>query len=834
MLLWQQILFFLRYHLLIWVTLAYMAGGALSFNLLHSSVSPQLAWHTCLALFVLLLLAALRFSRCGPVAAMILFLALGSAMTLDALQGPVAKQHIRFVVTTKMKATVTGSLIKMVEFDGERSRLWLDLKAILPASGSKQTEPSFQETTGIIRLSVQGALPPTFKAGDIVMALATLAPVHSFQTPGAFDYSLYMKERGVFVTGWVVSGHHILKVKEEPSSSFLHSTRYIPEQIRQYTAGFLDTHCAPETAGIYKALLLGYRGGIQTQVLEHFKRTGTMHLLAISGLHIGLLGAMVTFVFISLARRSEWLLLHTHIRILAGVLTLPLLLIYAGIAGMNTPVFRALVMAVLAMYALVTSRQKNLLHLVAAAALLILVCKPLALVSASFQLSITAVLSIALILPRLDHLFTSSHTKQRHPVHVILTMMAVSCAASLGTLPVMIYHFHYFSLAGPIMNLVAEPLLCFWALPAGLAAVPLSYLFPDAAAFILNIGSLGIMLTGYCIEAAAKLPFAVIDMITPNTFEIVLYYTFIAIFLIRGLSFRYKVPLLIVIPAVLALSLTSSLWQNPYQKTTDVSFLDVGQGSASLITLPDGKKYLIDGGGPHSQRFNVGNNVIGPFLRRSRIWRLDAIVITHPDGDHYNGIFHIIDHFSPAKLYVNGQGEEKPSYAELLAYARKKGVSTEIIKNRRVIAHNQNFSLASLGVNSLLPKDENLSSNDRSLVFILRHGTKGILFTGDITQKTEKFLLAGKRDVHADILLAPHHGSITSSSSEFLDAVQPRAIVVSSGYGKKGFPHRKHVEKWKKRKIQVLITAQDGTVICSTDGTNLHILTVSGKRLSWQ
>ncbi|MCI5122881.1 MAG: ComEC/Rec2 family competence protein, partial [Candidatus Electrothrix sp. AUS4] len=287
-------------------------------------------------------------------------------------------------------------------------------------------------------------------------------------------------------------------------------------------------------AGTYQVLLVGNRAGVPDEIQEQFKATGTMHLLAISGLHMSLLALMVGTILGWLLKRSEQILLRTHVPTLAALLTLPILLGYSFIAGMNTPVLRAFIMTLVLFAALILRRQRSLLNLLAAAALVVLLRNPLSLFTASFQLSFSAVASLLLFLPRILPVFSEDHpakktgAEQRSwPIRlwqdVILPALLVSLVASLGTLPFALLHFHRFSLIGPVMNLLVEPLLCFWALPWGLVAVPCLFIAPEMAIILLKIGGLGIEAGHYCTALGAGLPLASIWTITPTAAEILVY-----------------------------------------------------------------------------------------------------------------------------------------------------------------------------------------------------------------------------------------------------------------------------------------------------------------------
>ncbi|MCW5206100.1 ComEC/Rec2 family competence protein [Desulfobulbus sp. F5] len=302
------------------------------------------------------------------------------------------------------------------------------------------------------------------------------------------------------MSGWVGGREDMLVLNDQTKTGGLHWLRSLPEQVRQKAGSFIRQHLSPEVAGVYKALLIGSQAAVSPQIQEQFKVTGTTHILSISGLHISLLALLVSALLNKLLRRSRWLLLHTHVPTLALLGTLPLLLLYSLIAGMNTPVLRSLIMAAALLGAVILRRRHDMLHLLAVAAL-----NPLALFTASFQLSFSAVAALILFLPQI---MPPAKTDGSRRVAYLRSAVLASVAATVGTLPLVLLHFHRFSLVGPLMNLLLEPLLCFWALPWGLAAIPCIFVWPQLASVLLKIGSVGIWAGLHGTAITSALPWA--------------------------------------------------------------------------------------------------------------------------------------------------------------------------------------------------------------------------------------------------------------------------------------------------------------------------------------
>ena len=819
-------------NLLISITLCFLAGACSAS--IFSTTLPRLPLFN-LTLFVVLTLVVATVCLGPRIRLLILlpfFFLVGLLHTHQALQPPTDPYSLAALIEQRTKVTLVGRILSMVEDNGVTSRFELTTESILIHDNAGAA--SFQPTRGKVQLSVRGSLEPEYIPGTKILVLATVDRVRRYQTPGAFDVQMLMASRSIHCSGWIQSPNDILRIQEPPLSHG-DRLRFFPEQVRQYISDFLLLRIDPTSAGLYQALLVGSRVNIDPHILETFKASGCMHILAISGLHLSLLGLFTVTVLTLVLKRSQWLLLRTHVPTLALILTAPILLLYAFIAGMNTPAFRALVTALLVLFAVLVRRQHTLIHLIAAAALVVLAVNPLALFTASFQLSFAAVLAINLIYPKLPILKemeapSSPRAWMYRGVAILQSMLYVSLAATAGTLPVLLYHFNRVSLVGPLMNLAVQPLLCLWALPWGLAAVPLLPLSPDLATLLLKTGAIGIHLAVMLTETVGGISLASIQTISPNAFEITLFVTVLVLVLFpRRITVFHLLPA-VLLTTLLLFSFTHSLWYPKRQHHLTVSFLDVGQGTASLLRLPNGRNVLIDGGGYGSERFNVGQSVIGPYLWRQRIWRIDDIIVTHPHQDHYNGLPFIHKHFRPRRLFINSDPGEESTYHHFLDQVRRHGTFVQQTAAGDILYQDEQLRLQCLGMDGLLDDNLSWSTNDRSLVFMLQYGERRFLFPGDIGVRSEERLLSRTRPLSADVLLAPHHGSLTSGSEDFIAGVSPALIVVSSGLARQGIlPAPARLDQWNRQGIPILITVHAGTITSTTDGRALHIKAFTGE-----
>lgn len=826
---------FCAHHLLVLVTLCYMTGAGAA-GRLGQMIPPPAAMFYALPLLLLLAVGACALpSRARPLTALPLFFLIGLLHTQAALQPPKDPSHLYRHITQKTPATVVGTILTMPEYNGETTRCILECESLLKADTSHPA--AFQPIRGRLQLTLQDQPPAYLKAGTRIMVIASIDRLHRHQTPGTFHFPLQMATQKIYCSAWVESANAIEPVYSQTNPGTVMSTfqqfRFFPEQLRQQMAGFLENSMPLEQAGLYQALLIGSMVNIPLETLEAFKASGCFHILAISGLHFSLLGLFALTVLLFALKRSQWLLMHTHVPSLALLLTAPILFLYAFVAGMNLPALRALITALLVLAAVLLRRQRSLLPLIAASALLILACNPLALFTASFQLSFAAVLAINLIYPRLP-VFNLTDDPKRPWLKFLgrgwrigQSMLFVSLAATAGTLPVLLFHFNRISLAGPVMNLLIEPLLCLWALPWGLAAFLLLWPAPQLAAACLHCGALGLEMALWLIKAIDHLPHLSLWTITPTLPEIGLYYALLWLIIQRP-SIPYRPLFAALLVPILIGSFTFSLW-NPWpENKLAVHYLDVGQGTSTLLQLPLGKSILLDGGGYQSDRFDSGRDLIAPFLWHRRLWRLDTVIITHPHGDHYNGLPFLLERFRPKLLVINGDDGDESAYLALLAKARQLAIPLEATRAGATLYQTNQVRLQCLGMPGL-PDLPGWSTNDRSLVLALRNGDHHFLFPADIGFPSEQILLNSGADLRATVLLAPHHGSRSSASNDFIKAVAPKLIVASAGRNRQGvLPAPEHLQTWKEQKILTLITAQAGTITLQSDGKCLQARTFTG------
>ncbi len=817
------------------VTLA-LGAGILSAGLLPR-VLPNLAGGLLITLLAggALLLAPRRPKPAAFLLLPLFFLA-GYLLAIPALAPPSDPAHLYKLLATSESGgqspapenttrdvVLMGRLAQLPRLEQDRSVL------LLAAEELHRPGQTPRPAHGLVRLAIGGPLPEPLMPGDRFMIRAEVGPVHSFRVPGAFDYRQFLALHQIWLSGWAKSPQQVTAIQEPAEAAGLQPfPPHWPERLRAKAARFLETHLEGDPLALLKALIIGDKSGISRPVLENFQNAGGMHLLAISGLHLGLVALLATTIFIWLLKRFPRLMLRLPVRKPALILALLPVAGYALITGLNPPAMRALIMILVFMAAIIRDRQWCSLNNVAIAALIILVMDPAALFTASFQLSFAATAGIILFLPqlhqRLAMVADPDHRRFRAVmINWLTSALLVSLVATLTTAPLVLYHFQRLSLLSPLTTLLLTPLLGAWILPLALFALAVSVIAPSLAAWLLIAAAWGAEAVLALTAQIARLPFASFYLPPPTPLELT-----IALALLIALALARDRPSTRIGALILALLLIAlpshDLWQRRRNPETTVSILDIGQGSATVVQLPHHLALLVDSGGAASVRFDPGESLIGPFLHGQRITRLAALVISHPDADHYNGAPFLLRHFRPETLWINGRAGGGRAYEELLELADRLNIPIKIPEAGQILLESgaaKVINLADFHLEETSGESAGADpSNAQSLVTRVEHQEISWLLPGDIPMRQEQRLIEQRPDMAHTVLLVPHHGSWTSSSPQLLAAVAPSYLVLSADRRRTEW---ERVRQWRAQGLNVLTTAESGTISFTTNGRELAV-----------
>ncbi len=661
-----------------------------------------------------------------------------------------------------------------------------------------------------------------FHVGDRLRFLCRLYPPRGFHNPGGFSYERYLAFQRIHTIGFLSIEQGWVKMGEGFKNPLLLQIEHWRDHIRN----FLETETSSPSSAIFEALVLGEQGNIPEEVKEVFIRTGIAHLLAISGDHLGVVAFLSFSLLIWILKRSEWLLLSISVKKWAAALTLPCILLYTFIAGGGISVIRATIMVITFFLAILLNRNRNLLHTLLLAAFLILIFSPPSLFDVSFQLSFLAVLSILYLVPRLlqalkrEELIPPQKTSWGGTTWKYIKLsFLVTVVATLGTAPIVVLHFNRISPIGLVTNLFAIPWVGFLVVPLSLIASLLSFFFHPLATLLIQINSFFMAILLRVVTFFASLPFASLFISTPTVIEMMLFYLFLffVVYLRKGRTVRY---LLIGIGAAFVSNVLFWNVKGSFQKDLVMTFIDVGQGDSILIEFPKGERMLIDGGGLVDDRFDIGKNVIAPFLWKKKIRRVDYLVLTHPDPDHLKGLNFIASHFSIGQFWDNGLRPNSESYDQFQNTLLRKKIKRVSINDKTPLQmiHGVHISFYNPPVLEKFHKPHRRQSffNNSSLVMKLRFKKTTILLTGDVEGYPLK----------TDIFKIPHHGSASSSSSPFIERVKPAYAILSVGERNRGkLPHPEVLKRVEEVGAKIFRTDQQGAITVITDGEKIKVKT---------
>lgn len=806
---------------------AFAAGIAAGSRLAVPVVLPGLG--AVLSILLLFAIPAARRSRWFPFFVLPAFLAAG--MTAPRAEPGCAPPPAYALGGPRVvEGILSGDSVPFPD----RKELVLESPAVL-VDGRPRPVP------GRVLLSVREPCG-NFRRGDAVRTRVVLRVPVNFNNPGGFDYRRHLRSRGIVLRGFVADGETAVLVRRNLGNPVLQAL----ERARARIGSFIDAGGDGGDGGtgaVLKALLIGKGREIPDTVREAFAQTGASHVLAVSGLHVGLVAFFAFLLTRLLLARSEALLLRWDLSRISAAVALFLIVPYAFLAGLGIPVVRAAVMMSAFLAALLLGRGTSPLNLLALAGFLVLLAGPSALFEPSFQLSFTAVASLLILLPPAAALFPPEAAgargrpggRTRKALRKVFLFLAVSLTATLGTLPVAAFWFHRISTVTLLANLVVVPVIGFVTLPLGLAMVLLLPLGPLFALPLLKAALLSLGPVILFVERLSAVPGASLLAVPPSLPAVAAYY---GLLLLGGSvlsrtsreTVTRRLTPSSALCAVLALFLLAvqCFPPRPARETLRLTAVDVGQGSSILVEFPGGGTMLVDGGGFHENRFDTGRRVVVPFLLTQKIRALDTAVLSHPHHDHLNGLLYIARHLPVGEVWTNGEETETEPYRLFRETLREMG-----IPHRKRSAGDEPVNRGGVTVSFLgpevpfdgpVPDTAESTANDRSLVLRLSFGKVSFLLPGDITATSEERLIRMGADLESNVLFVPHHGSSLSSSGPFLSEVRPAAAVISLGRNNPfRFPSAGVLARLREAGAAVYRTDLHGAVTVETDGENIRV-----------
>lgn len=625
--------------------------------------------------------------------------------------------------------------------------------------------------------------------------------------PGEFNPRQYYNANGITFTMRVRGGRGVQILDSSAGSAFM---KHIVFPLRGSVLASIDRDIGGEEGEFLKGLLIGARSGLSPAVRRAFLDSGVAHILAVSGSNVAVVAATILMV-LSLLRVP---------RTVARILTMCGLVVYMFVSGAQPPVVRATVMAIALLISGWLTRRVHPLNGVGLAALAMFAIDARQLFDVGFQLSFGAVLSILLLYPRLLLLVRHQGpaTGVWRLVSPIASLVALSVAASIGTLPLTAIAFGRLSIVGFLANLVIVP-ASGASVVLGMVSAAVAPLNEWVAGTYAAVNRILLMLTISGAEFAASVPWATLDTVGFRPVHSLPYYAGLAfLFCIGQPAPARRLAIVFLATINLALFFPTDSLVGPASAECRITMIDVGQGDAFLLQSPAGHNYLVDTGPPSRDGSAWGTSVV-PLLKRLSVQSLDAVIITHVHDDHVGSLGHVVRSFDVRRVIVTP--DAAPLASALMG--RDTGAIDSVFRGRM-------FGDPACRFYVLGPESTSTGSGDqanrRSIVLKMQYANFSVILMGDAEQD-EEFALVNRYGefLRSDVLKIGHHGSRAGTSAAFLAAVEPEYALISVGrYNRFGHPSGATLERLDAAGVEVLRSDEIGAAFLATDGTSVRQL----------
>lgn len=674
---------------------------------------------------------------------------------------------------------VSGVIADLPERDEKRVRFDFIIEDAGTGAGAATVIDPVQQLPGKLRLSWYYPDQPV-KAGQHWTFIVKLKRVHGTMNPGGFDYERWLFTEGIGATGYVRPSPKPVLLGSDSSWSNIAVFRQL------ITDRLSNTLSNSPSLALIKALTIGDGNDITQQQWEVFRKTGTTHLVVISGSHIGLIAGLVYFLVLKLWAWTGWL--SQSPQKVAAVSAVLVAVFYSGLAGFSVPTQRSVVMLAVAMTSIILQRNSRPLNTLSIALFAVLIFDPLAVLAAGFWLSFLAVSLIVYAvsgrLGRIKHVWTA---------------IKLHWVTSVGLSPLLLLFFQQVSLIAPLANLIAVPVISLLAVPLSLLAAVVMFISPMLASKLFYFVDTVLQSLWWLLVHLAEIPVASINHAPPSYWALLFAVPGVLLLLApAGMPTRW-------LSVVMFLPLAFTDAEQPETGEINMTLLDVGQGLSAVVQTTH-HLLVFDTGAKFSEQSDMGQSVLLPYLRSQGVAKIDSLIISHGDNDHIGGAASLMRGM-PAEKVLTSVPQQLSGYAPIECAAGQSWVWDEV-----------EFTV-------LGPKQAFVSENDNSCVLQIRSKHSKVLLTGDIEAAAESWLVDTYGEgLKSDVLVAPHHGSKTSSTAGFLQAVNPGYILIPAGYKNQfGHPHKDILARYRQVDAKWLNSVDNGAITVSVQDNALVV-----------
>jgi len=753
--------------------------------------------------------------------ALVCFVCLGS-IRLSSFHQPKLNDIRNFVADERKLSTVRGLIVTEPYINRNKDWEFVRFKFTDPASSfylkihEVKTVDGWAKAAGTVRVQVAEPVLD-LKAGDYVQMYCWLDRFKGPTNPGQFDVSRYLARKNVFIAASIKSREGIKLLESGGTGIFTKIKRRLRETATWALVGEMSLE--DRSRGLLEALLLGYRGNIDSETYRAFHKTGLLHFISLSGMHLGIFVGII------------WWLCKTAGLMKRGRAAICIIAIgvFLLIVPPRAPTVRAAIIGWVFCASFLFRRRFNSLNTLSLAAIILLLIRPTQLFEAGWQLSFAAVLGLLLFCHRIHFFLYEKITALpwykkapltrpffriiSKPGPYLLELFSTGITAWLGGAGILLYHFYTINPLTSIWTVIAFPFVAL-ILIAGFLKIVLSFLLPTAAA------ALSVIVTGladlliWVVKLIAQLDISQILIGHVPITIIILYYCVVlfAFFVyFRRPLIKKAICMVSVLAIIVFLGVTK--WQRTYRDNLILTVLDIGHGQAILAQLPGKANVLFDTGSLYKN--DVGRRIVAPFLDYSGINKINAIIISHNDVDHINGIPEVVQHCEVDGVYASDAFFSKADRwgtAKFLEESlNENGFKIQYLDDELDFGSRAKVKI--LWPSKQVSQDETLSDNDKSVVSLIEFAGTEILLCSDIEKFAQRELLRLFPNLKPEVVVVPHHGSVKTLDADFLKNLE--ADILMSSCGRRRYERQQAIRQ--RSKARPFFTARDGALTVCID-----------------